>query len=70
MEKFAFTGACLSSVRVIMVILRVSLIELICQTVMGLIPTLEYLLPGARGTCGHVLSCQTVNVASSQAPGA
>jgi hypothetical protein len=25
------------------------------------IPVLEYLLPGARGACGYVLSCLTLN---------
>jgi hypothetical protein len=53
-----------------MVIMRVPLVESICQAVMGWIPALEYLLSGARGACGHVLSCQTINVTASQDPGA
>jgi hypothetical protein len=32
-----------------MVLLRVSLVELLCQEMMGQIPSLGYLLPGARG---------------------
>jgi hypothetical protein len=50
MEKVVFTRACLSSVRVIM-IMRIPLVELLCQMIMGWIPALEYLLPG---TVGHV----------------
>jgi hypothetical protein len=55
MEKVVFTRACLSSVRVVMVIMRIPLVELLCQMMMGWIPALEYLLPG---TVGHVaISC-------------
>jgi hypothetical protein len=49
MEKLAFTRACLSYVRVTMEIMHVSLVELLCQTVMGWIPALEYMLSGAHG---------------------
>jgi hypothetical protein len=49
MEKLAFTGTCLSIIRVIMVIMRVSLVELLCQAVMGRILALKYLLSGMRG---------------------
>jgi hypothetical protein len=35
MEKPAFTRACLSSIRVIMVIMHVLLVEWLCQTAMG-----------------------------------
>jgi hypothetical protein len=56
MEKLNFTRASLSNVGVIMTIMRVPLVELLCQTMMGQIPILEYLLPGARGACGHILS--------------
>jgi hypothetical protein len=49
MEKLAFTRACLSYVRVIMVIMRVSMVELMCQMSMGWILALEYVLLGARG---------------------
>jgi hypothetical protein len=48
MEKLAFTKACLSDVNFIMTIMRVSLVELLCQVAMGWIPTLEYLLPDVR----------------------
>jgi hypothetical protein len=70
MEKLAFTRACLFGVRVIMAIMCVPLEDLLCQVVMGWIPTLKYLLPGARGACGHVLSCQAVNAAAYRDPGA
>jgi hypothetical protein len=43
----------------------VPLVELLRQAVMGWITALEYLLPGARGACGHVLLCQAVNVTAS-----
>jgi hypothetical protein len=49
MEKPTFTRACLSDVRVIMVIVRIPLVELLCQVAVGWIPTLEYLLPSPRG---------------------
>jgi hypothetical protein len=53
-----------------MVIMRVPLVESLCQMVMEWIPTHEYLLPGVRGACGHVLSCQTINATSSRNPDA
>jgi hypothetical protein len=56
MEKLAFTRACLSDVSVIMVMMCVPLVKLLCHTMMRWIPTLEYLLPGVHGACGHVLS--------------
>jgi hypothetical protein len=49
-----------------MVIMHIPYVELLCQAVMGWIPAVEYLLPGARGTCGHVLPCQAVNIAASR----
>jgi hypothetical protein len=55
MEKLAFTRTCLSDVRVIMTIMCVALVELPCQAMMGWIFAPAYLLPGARGACGHVL---------------
>jgi hypothetical protein len=68
MEKLAVTRACLSDVSVIMVIMRVPLVELLYQAAMGWILALEYLLPGTRGACGHVLSYQEVNVTASRDP--
>jgi hypothetical protein len=65
MEKPAFTRTNLSDVRVIMVIMRVPVVELLCQAETGWISVLKYLLSGAHGACGHVLSCQTLNVAAS-----
>jgi hypothetical protein len=70
MKKLAFTRASLSDVRVIMVNMRAPLVELLYQMAMGWIPTLEYLLLGVCGACGHVLSCQAVNVATFQDHGA
>jgi hypothetical protein len=32
-----------------MVFMRISLVKLLCQAVMGWIPALEYMLPGLRG---------------------
>jgi hypothetical protein len=49
MENPAFTRASLSNVRDIMMIIHVLVEELLCQTVMGRIPTLECLLSGTRG---------------------
>jgi hypothetical protein len=49
MDKVAFTRACLSYVRVILVIMLVPLVELLYQTAMGWIPALEYMLLGTRG---------------------
>jgi hypothetical protein len=56
MEKPTFTRRNLSDVRAIMAIMCVLVEELLCHVVMGWIPVLEYLLSGACGTCGHVLS--------------
>jgi hypothetical protein len=65
MEKLAFTRACLSGVSAIMEIMHVPLVELLSQAVMGWILALEYLLSGARGACGHILSYQEVKAAAS-----
>jgi hypothetical protein len=70
MEKRTFTKACLSDVKVFMMIMHVPLIELMCQVVMGWIPALKYLRPDARGDYGHVLSCQVVNYVASRDHGA
>jgi hypothetical protein len=70
MEKLVFTRARLSNIRVIMMIIRVPLVELLCQTTMGWISAFEYLPSSTCGACGHVLSCQTVNAATSQDIGA
>jgi hypothetical protein len=48
-KKFAFIKARLSYVKVIMAIMRVSFIESLCQTAIGWIPALEYMLSGMRG---------------------
>jgi hypothetical protein len=52
-----------------MTIMCIPLIELLCQTAMRWIPTLEYLLLGTLGVYGHVLSCQTVNIIAYQDSG-
>jgi hypothetical protein len=43
MENYASIRASLSDVRVIIAIMRVLIVELLCQVVMGQIPVLEYL---------------------------
>jgi hypothetical protein len=48
MEKLAFTTTNLTGVRVIMVIMRFPMGELLCQAITGRIPVLECPLPGAR----------------------
>jgi hypothetical protein len=65
MEKLSFTWACLSNVGVIMTIMCVPLVKLQCQTAVGWIPALEYLLLGMCGACCHVLSYHVINVAAS-----
>jgi hypothetical protein len=54
MEKPAFTRMDLSDVRVIMVIMDVPVKEMLCQTVMGWIPVLKFIMSGA---CGHLWPC-------------
>jgi hypothetical protein len=54
MEKATFTRVNLSDLRVMMAIMHVFMEELLCPTVMGWIPVLEYLLLGA---CGHLWLC-------------
>jgi hypothetical protein len=49
MEKIVFTMACLSYIEAIMSFMRVSLVELLRQAVMGQVPTLEYMLSGVHG---------------------
>jgi hypothetical protein len=66
MEKLTFTRACLSNVILIIVIMQVPLVESLCQAVMGRIPVVEYLLPDAHVTYGHILSCQTINATASR----
>jgi hypothetical protein len=63
MEKLAFTRACLSYVRVIIMIMRVSLVESLCQMVMGQILVFEYVL---SGSCGHDSSRRAINVTISR----
>jgi hypothetical protein len=53
-----------------MVIMRVSLVKWLYQVAIGQIHALEYLSPGARGACGHALSCQAINTAASLDPDA
>jgi hypothetical protein len=49
MEYINFTRICLSYIRVIMMFMRVSMVELLRQIVMGRIPALDCMLSGARG---------------------
>jgi hypothetical protein len=48
MEKPIFTKASLFNVRVIMVIMRLHMVQLLYQVVTERIPVLKYLLSGAR----------------------
>jgi hypothetical protein len=57
MEKPPFTRANLSDVRAIMAIMRVPVMGLLCQAVMGWILILKYLLVGV---CGCMRPCPTV----------
>jgi hypothetical protein len=50
LENLTFIEARLSDVRVIMAIIRVLVVELLCQAVTGWVPVLECVLPDA---CGH-----------------
>jgi hypothetical protein len=59
-----------ANVRVIVAIIRVPLVELLCEVAMGWIPALEYQLSGTCGPCGYVVMCQVVNAAASRDPGA
>jgi hypothetical protein len=54
MEHPVFTKACLSDVRVIMMIKLVPVVELLCQTVTGWIPVLKILL---SDVCGCLWPC-------------
>jgi hypothetical protein len=49
MEHIVFTKTYLSYIRVIMAFMHVPLVVLLIQTVMGQIPTLEFMVSGARG---------------------
>jgi hypothetical protein len=51
---FAFTRVCLSRTRVIMMIMRILVVELLCQLMMGQLSALKYLL---SGTCECLWSC-------------
>jgi hypothetical protein len=49
MEKLSFTRTSLSNVKAIMMVMRVHVVEWLCQAVMRRILILECLLSGARG---------------------
>jgi hypothetical protein len=57
MEKPTVTRACLSGVRVIMLIMHVLVVELLCHAVMGWVPVLKCLL---SGVCGRLWVCLIV----------
>jgi hypothetical protein len=69
MEKLAFTSACLSYIRVIMVIMRVSLVEWLCQIAMGWVQHSSTCCQAPVSSSGHVLSHQAINDEASQDPG-
>jgi hypothetical protein len=58
MEKSAFTRACISCIKLVMAIMCILVVELLCQTVMGQLLVLKYLLSGAHGC---LLSCLVVS---------
>jgi hypothetical protein len=64
-----FYRANLIDVKVIMPIMCVSVVEFLYQVVTRQILILKYLLSGTHGSCGHVLSCQALNVAASRGHG-
>jgi hypothetical protein len=66
MEKLAFTSACLSYIRVIMVIMRVSLVEWLCQIAMGRVQHSSTCCQAPVSSSGHVLSHQAINDEASQ----
>jgi hypothetical protein len=68
MEKCAFTKACLSHIRVIMMIMRILVVDLLCQMTMGWPSVLEYLLSDARGCLWPCFLCQALNVIASREP--
>jgi hypothetical protein len=49
MENSTVIGASLSDVKVIMVIMRVLMVELLCQVVTGHVRLLKCLMPGMHG---------------------
>jgi hypothetical protein len=56
-------------VRAIMMILRVHVVEFLCQVVMGRTPVLKCLVLGVCvGACGYVLSCQALYGTTLQGP--
>jgi hypothetical protein len=68
MEKLTFTRVNLSDVRVIMMIMCVSVVELLCQVATRQITVLKYLLSGAHGCLWPCLIMQELNVATSRGP--
>jgi hypothetical protein len=66
MEKLTFTRVNLSNIRVIMVIMRVLVEELLCQAVMGRFQHLSACCQVRVHACGYVLSCLALNGATSQ----
>jgi hypothetical protein len=58
MKKHVFTRACLSDVKVIIVIMCVSVVEFLCQETTEWIPVLKYLVSGA---CGRLWPCIVIS---------
>jgi hypothetical protein len=69
MVKPTFSKTNLSDARVIMVIMRGSVVELLCQ---GRRDGFQYLTICSKvhvSACGHVLLCQSLNAVASRGPG-
>jgi hypothetical protein len=49
-----------------MMTMRIHMVELLCQVVMGWVLVLKCMMSGA---CGYVLSCQALNGTALQGPG-
>jgi hypothetical protein len=60
-KKPTFTRACLFSVRVVVEIMHVPLVDYLCQAQMEWIPALKCLLPRARGCLQSCLIIQVFN---------
>jgi hypothetical protein len=52
-----------------MMFMRVSLVKLLCQAMMGWVSALEYLLSDALGSHNHISSCKAPKTATSRGHG-
>jgi hypothetical protein len=68
MERYAFTRACLSHVRVIIAIMHILVVELLCRRRWDDLQYSRTYCQVRVGACGRVLSCQAFNATTSQEP--